>query len=174
MRKSYFVIVLILAGVVMNLACGYRLVRKQAASLPAGVKSLAIPLAKNLTIEAGLEDMFTQELIKRFRADGRVSVLEPGKADAELRCTLSQLTISPASFGPDGRARTDVAQLTIECALVAPAAETVLWKSGPLAASEEFPIGDNYLLDEDVKAKALSEICLDLSESVRSLLLDAF
>lgn len=154
--------------------CPYQLVREGEVSLPGGIKSLAIPLAQNQTIEAGLDDMFTQELIKRFRSDGRVLILEPGMADAELRCQLLELKISPVGYTREGRVRAESAALSVECGLVAPSSGYRLWKTRRLTAAEEYPVGDDYLANEDQKARALLEVCRDLSETVRSLLLDSF
>ena len=156
-------------------SCQYSLVKEHEASLPAGVNSLAIPLAKNFTIEAGLEDMFTQEMSKRLSADGRIAVVPADfGAEAELRCVMRDLSTQPVSFTKEGRAAAESITLEAECSLVAPDSESLIWKSGPLAASEEYPLTDNYLANEDGKARALAEICRDISESVRSRLLDSF
>jgi hypothetical protein len=155
-------------------SCGYHLVKERAVELPAGIKSLAVPLAKNRTIEAGLEDVFTQELIKRLRADGRVMVLPPGQAEGELRCTIRELSIHPVSFTKDGRVAVASASLAAECILVKTHSEGVAWISGPLTAVEEYPVGNDYLHNETIKAQALQQVVQDLSGSVRSLLLDRF
>jgi hypothetical protein len=133
-----------------------------------------VPLAKNRTIEAGLEDMFTNELIQRLSADGRVLIVAPGEAEADLNCTLTELKIQPRAYNRAGMVSVERAQLTIECVLNAPQTESVIWKSGGLTQSEEYPLGNDYLANEDQKALALREVCRDLSESVRSLLLDSF
>jgi len=155
-------------------SCGYHLVRERAVELPAGIKSLAVPLAKNRTIEAGLEDVFTQELIRRLRADGRVPVVEPGRAEGELRCVLTELTIHSVSFDQNGRVAVASARLAAECELVKPPAEGAAWRSGELRAAEEYPVGEDYLHNETIKSQALQQAVQDLSESVRSLLFDQF
>jgi outer membrane lipopolysaccharide assembly protein LptE/RlpB len=155
-------------------SCGYHLVRERVVELPAGIKTLAVPLAKNRTIEAGLEDVFTQELIQRLRADGRVPVVEPGRADGELRCVLTELTIHSVSYDKNGRVVVASARMAAECELVKPPAEGAAWRSGELNAVEEYPVGDDYLHNEDIKAQALKQAVQDLSESVRSLLFDRF
>ena len=154
--------------------CPYQLVRQSRADLPSGLKSLSIPLARNSTIEAGLDDMFTQELIKRFRADGRAMVTPAGQGEAELRCRLTGLVTFPASYSQEGRISAETALIMAECRLVVPGSEAEVWNSGLLVSAEEYPVGDDYLANEDAKAAALALVCRDLSEIIRSALLDAF
>jgi outer membrane lipopolysaccharide assembly protein LptE/RlpB len=154
--------------------CGYQLVRESQAPLPAGLRNLAVPLAQNLTIEAGLEDLFTQALIQTLSADGRIEITSPGIADANLHCSLIELKISPRTYTAAGRIAAERATLAVECSLVLPDSESVVWKTGERRAAEDYPVGDDYLLNEEQKARALQEICRDLSQTVRTLLLDSF
>lgn len=173
--RSRIMALFLAAGLaVLVSACPYQLVKDAPVELPAGIKSLAIPLARNLTIEAGLEDRFTQELIKSFRADGRVVLLPPGRADAELQCALEKLEIATVAYSKEGRTNAESAAVTAQCVLVTPASQSQIWKTGDLTAAEEYPVGNDYLANENVKAAALAQVCLDLAESIRSLLLDRF
>ena len=174
MLKKTRVILPALVGAVLFFSCSYHLVREGRGSLPSGLTSISVPLAENRTMEAGLEDMFTQELIKRLRADGRVEVMAPGQADAELRCTLKSLNTWPVSYSPEGKIFAERVSLGAECALVIPESESVVWKSGSLSAAEEYGVSDDYLLNEEAKARALLEAARDISEHVRSTLLDPF
>jgi len=157
----------------LSISCGYKLVREPSARLPSGVSSISIPLARNLTLEAGLEDVFTQELIKRLSADGRVTIL-PAQGQAELRCVMRDISTHPVSFTREGRVAAESVTIEAECALLAPESESLIWSSGPAARSEEYPVGDNYLANEDAKAAAINEICRDLSETMQNALMDSF
>ena len=166
-----FVLLLWTAGII---SCQYSLVKDKSVALPSNLQSISIPLAKNLTIEAGLEDTFTQELIKRLTADGRIKILEAGRAEAELRCTIQDISTQAVSYSREGRVAAENIGIEAECMIVVPESESVVWRTGLLAAAEEYPVGDNYLLNEDLKARAIIEVCKDLSESIRSLLIDSF
>jgi outer membrane lipopolysaccharide assembly protein LptE/RlpB len=174
MRKNafYLLFTFILSGV--TLSCSYRLVKEGGASLPSGVDSISIPLAGNRTIEAGLEDVFSLELKKRLAADGRVAMSERGSADAELRCVLKDIRTAPVSYTREGRVAAEKVALEAECSLVIAESGSVVWKTGSMAASEEYTVGDDYLINERARAQALLEVCRDLSESVRNALLDTF
>jgi outer membrane lipopolysaccharide assembly protein LptE/RlpB len=157
-----------------TLSCSYRLVKESSASLPSGVDSISIPLAGNRTIEAGLEDVFSLELKKRLAADGRVTISEKGLADAELRCVLKDIRTAPVSYTREGRVAAERVVLEAECALAIAESGSVVWKTGSLAASEEYAAGDDYLINEQARAQALLEVCRDLCESIRNALLDSF
>lgn len=154
--------------------CGYHLVREKRATLPAGVSSIAVILAKNRTIEAGLEDVFTMELKKRLAADRRAPMVPPGQADAHLKCTLEAIQVVPVSFNQEGRISAEGVIVQASCNLVIPDSESVVWQTGSLAASEEFPVGNDYLVNEEAKQRAIEECARDLAESVRTLLFDDF
>lgn len=172
--KRIELLILSFAWALMAASCGYQLVREKSASLPSEVPNLAVPLARNHTIEAGLEDTLTQELLARFISDGRVAVVAPGRAESELRCDIDGVTTRPVSFTREGRVAAEDVGVTIRCRIVVPGSESVIWKGGPYSASEEYPVGYDYLVNEQAKAAALVEVCRDLSETVRSSILDTF
>jgi len=155
-------------------ACSYRLVRDGARLPSSQIDSVTVPLARNQTIEAGLEDRFTQVLLERLRADGRVTVAEAGQAAAEMRCALKSLRTDNVSYDSAGRAAAARATVTAECRLVEPASGTVIWSSGERIASEQYPLGNDPLVNEAARDAALAEICRDLAETFRALLLDSF
>ncbi len=161
-------------GALLFCACSYRLVREGSAELPGGVKRVSVPLADNRTIEAGLSDIFTRELIKRLLEDGRVEVAPAGEAQAKLACELSSLVTRPVSYSEQGRIAAREAQLSASCRLVTEGSESPLWETGEIKAGEQYPISNDYLLNEKAKETAIVQACKDLSESVRSLLLDSF
>jgi len=152
------------------IGCPYRLVREDSSRLPAGIRTLSVPLAKNHTIEAGLEDIFTNELIRRLAADSRVEVVEHG--EAELGCELVELKVSAASYTREGKIASETLSLKARCDLVLADSGSVAWRSGPLYVREEYPVGGDYLMNERARETALGEAARDMSESVRSLLLD--
>ena len=155
-------------------ACSYHLVRDQARLPAAGIDSLSVPLARNQTIEAGLEDAFTQALLERLRADGRVPLAPVGQAKAELRCTLKALEVRNSSYNRTGREAAEQATVRAECRLVATDGGALIWTTGEISASEQYPVGNDPLANETARKAALTEICRDLAETVRALLLDSF
>ena len=155
-------------------SCSYRLVKENTTPLPSRLQSLSVPLARNQTIEAGLEDVFTSALIQRLRSDGRATVLPVGSAEAELHCALKTLDTKTTAYTREGRTAAEQVTVKAECGLVAPGSGSVAWSSGEIVADEEYPMGDNYLQNEQARAAALRQVCAEIADSVRALLLDPF
>jgi outer membrane lipopolysaccharide assembly protein LptE/RlpB len=78
----------VLAGAaVISLAtagCGYTV----SGSLPSHLKTLAIPIFANSTVEFGLADDITQSLVGGFLADRHLRIVQERDADAVLRGTV--------------------------------------------------------------------------------------
>jgi len=152
-------------------ACGYHLAGK-VVSLPGGGRELAAPLMKNQTLEAGLEDIMTQELRQQLLSDGRVQVRS--SAPVELRGTLTRLLRTPLSFSDLGRVNVERVLVTAEFRLVRLSDGQVLWQSGELSSDEEYPVGVDPLVTERAREQALREVAEDLSETAIEFLLGDF
>jgi hypothetical protein len=152
-------------------ACGYHLVGKEV-SLPGGGKELNLPLLKNQTLEAGLEDLVTQALRGHLLADGRIRL----RADApvELRGAITGATRTPMSFSNLGRVNVERERITAEFRLVGKAGGEALWQSGELSADEEYPVFADPLETERARERALREAAEDLAETALELLLGNF
>lgn len=58
-------------------------------SVPGHIKTIGIPIFRNETLQSGIEDEVTQEIIARFQRNGTLSIAEPGVANALLEGTVS-------------------------------------------------------------------------------------
>src|SRR5712691_3574090 len=76
-------IVLLLAGAAGGCAYTVR------SALPSHLKTLAIPVFVNNTVEFGLADDITQALVDGFLADRHLRIVQERDADAVLRGTIS-------------------------------------------------------------------------------------
>jgi len=159
---------------VMLASCSYQLVKEDRASLPAGVQSVYVPLARNMTIEAVLEDVFTQELIKTLRSDGRIKLEDRNEADAELLCVIEDVDLDAISYTEEGRIASNRVTMTVHCRLLLKGSESVVWETGEISAGEDYPVGPDHIRNENQKALALREASKDIAESVRGLLIDSF
>jgi len=162
---------LIPAILVLTAGCGYRLVGKQV-SLPGGGTELDLPLLKNKTLEAGLEDLVSQELRKHLLADGRIRL--SSDAPVELRGVITGVTRTPMSFSSLGRVNVERERITAEFRLVRKAGGEALWESGELSADEEYPVTADPLETERARERALREAAEDLAGTALELLLGNF
>lgn len=61
-------------------------------TLPERLKSLYIPMCRNISYQPGIEEYATNYIIEEFVADGRLNVVEKKYADALLEVTLKNYT----------------------------------------------------------------------------------
>lgn len=67
-------------------------------SLPSHIRTIAIPLFENATVEAGIKEPLTDEIIGRFVADNRLKVVDARDADSILTGTIIDVREEALSF----------------------------------------------------------------------------
>src|SRR6185503_5798470 len=84
--KTRFALAVLLVAAVGSggAGCGYTL----SSVLPAHIKTLAVPVFANNTVEYGLSDDVTQALSDAFLREGRLRLVSERDADAILRGTV--------------------------------------------------------------------------------------
>jgi hypothetical protein len=94
----YSLVIAFLFGtsVVVNFGCGsYSFT---GASVPAHLKTIAIPIADDKSPAAipGLRELLTDNLIQKFISDNSLQVTERSTANATLECVITSVTDAPA------------------------------------------------------------------------------
>lgn len=91
---------LVLTAVLFITGCaGYRL----GSTLPSDIKTIHVPLFANKSREPLIENDATAATIAELQKDGTLKVVNAGKADVILECTLNGISLSPLRYD-----RTDV------------------------------------------------------------------
>lgn len=95
MKKNispFFILSFLAAFLIVSSGCGYT----RQAALPEGIKTVyvqtvknKIPVNKIYAYHPGLEMAITNALVKRFRQDGNLQVVDQDKADAILQTELT-------------------------------------------------------------------------------------
>lgn len=142
-----FIVLLLLLG------CGYRFTAPNA-SLPAGIRSVSVPVFQNRTAEPAAELPFTLAARDQLSRAGRL-----GGPDAEAVLDGNILDVSSGPFllpapslpGQPVFRISATASLTLKKGGVAVAATTV-------TVSEEFPSGADVLLTESNRAAAFRRL----------------
>jgi len=94
--KSLLIILLFGTGAVINFGCStYSFT---GASVPAHLKTIAIPIAEDKSPAAipGLRESLTDNLIQKFISDNSLQVTERSTANATLECVITLVTDAPA------------------------------------------------------------------------------
>lgn len=67
-------------------------------SLPSHIRTIAIPLFENTTVEAGIKEQLTDEIISRFVADNHLKVVDARDADSIITGTIVDVREEALSF----------------------------------------------------------------------------
>lgn len=164
---------MILALLFLISACGYRLVGEEI-NLPEGITQLAVAPAKNLTMEAKLEQFFTEALVEALRSDNRIKLVDKKQAQAILFSELIDLKEAPLAFDRFGRVSLIEIRLSLRANLKTIPEQKILWGSGIISASEQYPVGDDFLGNAHLRDKALKQICEKLALVISEQLLSGF
>ncbi len=73
---------------------GYKL----GSNLPAGIRSVAVPVFVNQTGQPGLETLTTGAAIQEFQKDGALSVVPRNEADSVLEVTMTRYFLTPLRY----------------------------------------------------------------------------
>lgn len=87
----------ILTGLMLISACGYRLTGT-GTSLPAHLKTVAIPVFKNTSTEPNIQREMTNVIRQSFINDGRLKVVNKDEADLVMKGVLNSYTLQAVSF----------------------------------------------------------------------------
>ncbi len=103
-RGSAAMGLLLVAAFAAAAGCGYRL-RGTGSSLPPGIRTVSVPVFKNLTTRYELDVKLTRAVIDELVARGQVSVAaDPAAADAVLEGEITGFTANPIGFTGAGQA----------------------------------------------------------------------
>jgi len=68
--------------------------------IPSYLHTIGVEPVKNQTSYFGLDTTFTQNLIRQFQVDARLTVDDPQKADLLVKIIIRQYNINPVFFDP--------------------------------------------------------------------------
>jgi hypothetical protein len=72
-----------------------------AGSLPAHINSIAIPIVENQTVEFGMSESVTENLLVKFNEENILRVTDENQATSILRGTITRVTDAPYTFTKD-------------------------------------------------------------------------
>jgi len=173
-RKGVTALACIAAAVSLaaSVSCGYHLARK-GERLPGGIKRIAIPVFKNETYEAGIEDVLTDALIAEFLNSRWVTLSSVEDSDAKIMGVVKDFVTSPiafraSEFAVEYRAR-------IKCKIQLRDRDgKVLWEDETLSESEEYEVTVDIFQSEANKARAVERLARNLMEEVHDRIFDGF
>lgn len=91
-----------------------------------GVRTIAVPLFRNESLEPEIHQALTDSLIEAFVADGALRVVDEGRADAVLRGTIVEVKDEPFTYQSQAEQYQIVVYVDVVCQEVEE--KTALWE----------------------------------------------
>jgi len=110
---------------IISMSCSYY---SFSGSLPAHIKTIAIPLFDDRTPEYGIKEKLTDALIDEFTRDGTLKIADQRSADSILRGTILSVTDRADAYDREERAESFRIYITVEVKYEDLKKKKVLWK----------------------------------------------
>jgi outer membrane lipopolysaccharide assembly protein LptE/RlpB len=173
-RGSAAMGVLLVAAIAAAAAgCGYRL-RGTGSSLPPGIRTVSVPVFKNLTTRYELDVKLTRAVIDELVARGKVAVgADPAAADAVLEGEITGFTANPVGFTGTGQADRYTLTVTAKVTLKERATAKALFTNPAFIYQQEYsvPPGSSF---ESVQTEAIDKIAGKFARSLVVSILEGF
>jgi hypothetical protein len=166
---GYFIFPTVLFGT----GCGYHLQGGET-NLPPDVRSLAIPIFANQTIQTGIESEVTRALVNKFISAKRLTVRGQNSADALLTGTVKSFITSSVAVTAGTQITTGYrATLTVAILFQRQKDGKTLFKE-ELSEWWNYSVVSDLAVTESNKREAIRQISLLLAEKIHELILENF
>jgi hypothetical protein len=150
--------------------CGYTV----GGTLPSHIKTVAVPVFKNSTLEPFVENALTQAVVNAFATEGRLRVVGRAEADAILEGEITGYTLTPIAVV----AGQNIAQyrllLTMNLVFRDLRRNELLWQQQGLTEQADFRVqgqAADTIAREEVAAQRAA---VEIARKVVSLAMDRF
>lgn len=152
-------LVALLAG-----GCGYTL----SSVLPSHIKTLAVPVFANSTVEFGLADDVTRAVQDAFLADRRLRIVGERQADAVLRGTVVAYRNQPFSYTREERPTQYEIVLTVKALFRDLVKNHDLWKEDALTVRTTYNVVPVGAAPAKTEVEARAELVKSLADQIVS------
>jgi hypothetical protein len=162
--------VLVAAGAA---GCGYRL-RGTGSSLPPQIKTMSVPMFKNLTTRFELDVKLTRAVINELVARGKVAVgADPAVSDSVLEGEITGFTATPIGFSGGNQADKYNITVTARVTLKERSSTKPLFSNPAFVYQQEYdvPPGASF---ESVQTEAIDKIAEKFARSLVVSILEGF
>lgn len=152
-------------------ACGYRFAGTE--SLPADIRSVSIEVLENRTVETGLGNVLTNDLIYEFIRNGQTVRRNKNEADAVFTGVIENEYIRTISRQGQLNPIQRRVGITVNLKLTDPDGK-VIWAASGVTDSQAYDVGANNEITQINKQTALKILSQRLSEHVYNRLTSNF
>lgn len=128
-------------------------------SVPGHIKTIAIPVFVNRTLQPTLETDLTQVVIDRFQKDNHLALAEAGSADAVLEGTLVNYENRVYRFDENAQAQEYIVTVTMDAVVKDQVKNKDLWSQQGIRASATYQLGGAQARTEaDARKEAVEQL----------------
>ena len=164
--------VFITFAVILTAGCGYNLVG-YGSSLPTHIKTIAIPIFKNSSIEPNIHRDATDSIRRAFISDGRLKLIDVRRADLIIKGTLINYQLQPVSFSAQDMVDEYVIRIGVQIEAYDRIKKKILFKQ-EFNTQWDYRVTSNVIDSESAKNTALIEAYNDLSDRLVSIIIEQF
>jgi len=154
-------------------ACGYHWVGG-ITDVPPDIRSVAIPIFINRTLEEGIESQMTRALVEKFTSAQRIPVLSEEGAETVLLGSVKAFVTTPITVTLQAQTVTEYrATMVIEFVLKRKSDGKVL-RSEEIQEWRNYPVAANLAVTDLNKREAIQKITVLLAERIHEAVLTNF
>jgi len=153
--------------------CGYKPAGK-GKSLPAGIKTIAVPIFQNSSLKYRVEQRFTRAVIEEIlkRARGIRVTTNPNEADAVLNGDIRGFRASGSILDDQGRTRVWDLRITVSVTVRDLKTHRILFENPRLAFEGEYELSDDPQSFFNEENAAVDRIAKDFAQSIVSAIME--
>jgi hypothetical protein len=150
--------------------CGYTI----GGNLPSDVRTVAVPIFKNLTQQPAIENVITSGVVNAFASGGRLKVVPIGQADSLLEGEITGYNVESIAFDPSINAQVFRLQVTLNVHFRDLRRNTTLWRQDAVHEQADFRVTGQVSQTIAFEEGAARQAAVDIGRKVVSLALDRF
>ena len=160
----------IAAAMSVVLGCGYTL----RGSLPAHIRTVAVPIFANRTPEPAVESFLTRAVVEAFSTNGRLRVVTPAEADAILEGEVIGYSVAPIAFDDRANVRLFRLIVTLNLRFRDVKHNAVLFEQAGLQERADFQVQGSVFTTVSREESALQSAAVDIARAIVSLAVERF
>ena len=159
-------------AVILTAGCGYHLVG-YGSSLPAHIKTIAIPTFKNSSTEPNIHRDATESIRRAFISDSRLKLIDARRADLIIKGTLINYQLQPVSFSAQDTVDEYIIRLGVQIEAYDRIKKRILVKQ-EFNTQWDYRVTSSVIDSESAKNTALIEAYNDLADRLVSIIIEQF
>ena len=167
MRRSALVT---LALAVLVGGCGYSV----HGTLPADIKTIAVPIFQNLTREPAVEGLITRAVVEAFSTNGRLKVVPAAEADVILDGEVTGYSVFSIAFDQNANVRQYRLAVSVNLLLRDRRKNEVLFRQSGVREQVDFRVQNAVSQTISLEETALKVAAVEVGRSIASLTVTRF